>query len=161
MYEFEATATAAATRDDPPVTVCERRKADLRPGAVHAYGDLRPGETVLVARDENSVVGSLFLSTASRHPVEPLETTVEFPGAYVRRVWVDPDHRNRGIGTALVRQARTRAATAGTETVHALVAQDNRPSRWLFEACGFERRRLFVYYRLFGLRHRDVRPVDG
>jgi ribosomal protein S18 acetylase RimI-like enzyme len=161
MYEFRAPAAADPSPAEVDVDVQERRKRGLRPGAIHAYDDLRPGETVLVARTDGTVVGSLFLSTASRQPVEPLETSVEFPGAYLRRVWVDPDYRNRGVATELVTRARARAATGGADTVHALVAQDNRPSRWLFEGCGFERRRLFTYYRLFGLRHRNVRPVPG
>jgi hypothetical protein len=42
------------------------------------------------------------------------------------------------------------------DTVHALVAVDNRPSQWTFEANGFERRRVHAYLRLFGYRRRDV-----
>jgi GNAT superfamily N-acetyltransferase len=75
-------------------------------------------------------------------------------------VFVHPDHRNRGVATALVSRAREWARERGADAVHALVALDNRPSRWTFEANGFEPRHEHVYYRLFRLTHRSIERLE-
>jgi GNAT superfamily N-acetyltransferase len=164
MYEYVAHLDGSPTRDPPDgVAIDTRTPATLTPSACPALPEHRDDETILVATEDGDegeeVLGSLFVSPAPTIHVHPLETDLSFDGAYVRRVFVHPHARNRGVATALVARARTVATEWGLETVHALVALDNRPSQWVFEANGFERRRIHAYVRLFGYRHRDVSTV--
>ncbi|WP_101294215.1 GNAT family N-acetyltransferase [Halegenticoccus soli] len=165
MYEYVAGTRradderTAARRVDERVElgVFRRDELDATGGA---FDELRPGELVVAALDDGTAVGRLFLSVDDDPYVAPLETSMAFEGAYVRRLFVDPDHRGRGIATALVARAvETAREEFGADRATALVAVDNRPSQWVFEANGFRRRRVHGYYRLFGLRRRTVAPV--
>ncbi|MFC6824073.1 GNAT family N-acetyltransferase [Halopelagius fulvigenes] len=129
-------------------------------GEYEAFAELRDDETVLCALDGDEIVGHLFVSVDATHRIHPLEETLTFDGGYVRRVFVRPSHRGRGIATALVSRARTVAADAGAGAVHALVALDNKPSQWMFEANGFERRFEHAYYRVGPLRRRRVEDIE-
>ncbi|WP_129112762.1 GNAT family N-acetyltransferase [Halegenticoccus tardaugens] len=130
---------------------------DARPAA---FDERRPDELVVVARSGGETAGYLLLSADGSLYVRPLETDLTFDGAYVRRLFVDPVHRNRGIATALVATALATARDEfGAGRATALVAADNRPSQWVFEANGFRRERIHAYYRLFGLARRTTAPV--
>ena len=61
---------------------------------------------VLVAEDGNGVVG--FLHQALREDI--IDGS---PNAFITALYVDADHRNSGIGTALIEEAMTRAKRAG------------------------------------------------
>lgn len=56
--------------------------------------------------------------------------------AFIEDVMVDDEHRNRGIGVALVHAARDGARVAGCEFLHVGFADDLRP--FYVDACGFE-----------------------
>jgi GNAT superfamily N-acetyltransferase len=160
MYEYVAPLDTPIDHDLPAdVTVASRAPDTLGTDECPALPDHRDDETILVATDGDEVLGYLFVSPAPTIRVHPLETDLSFDGAYVRRVFVHPHARNQGVATALVARARTVAAGWELETMHALVALDNRPSQWLFEANGFERRRVHAYVRLFGYRRRAVTPI--
>jgi GNAT superfamily N-acetyltransferase len=167
MDEWVASLDAPVERDPPAGVAVERRPPEtLDIAACPALDERRDDETVLAATETDgegggTVLGYLFVSPAPTIHVHPLESDLSFDGAYVRRVFVHPHARNRGVATALVARARTVAAEWGLETVHALVAVDNRPSQWVFEANRFERRRRYSYLRLFGYRRRDVTDLDG
>jgi GNAT superfamily N-acetyltransferase len=162
MYQYVADPDdgRGADRDVDGVRF-EVRTPDAVGDEYDAFAEVRDDERVLCAVDEGAVVGYLFLSFDARHRVHPLEETLRFDGGYVRRVFVRPADRNRGIATALVARARSEAADRGAERIHALVARDNRPSQWVFEANGFAPRYEHTYYRLFGLSHRDVADLEG
>ena len=55
--------------------------------------------------------------------------------AFVLDVVVDPAHRHRGLGAALMRRAAQEAATAGCEWLH--VDFEERLSGFYLDACGF------------------------
>ncbi|WP_435186175.1 GNAT family N-acetyltransferase [Halobellus sp. EA9] len=110
--------------------------------------DLRPNEVVVAAFDGDEPVGYLFCSLDAAHTIRPLERDRSFEGAYIRRVFVDPDRRNRGVATALVAHACRWASDRGAARATALVARDNVPSRRLFEREGFESARTHAYIRL-------------
>lgn len=133
----------------------EVRRAD--PVAVAALDaptdELRPDEDLLVATDGDAL-GYLFLSVDATLEIHPLERDLSFEGGYVRRVYVDPDHRQRGVASALVAAACRRAADRGASRTTALVAADNVPSRLLFERQGFEARRQRRYARVGPLSYR-------
>jgi len=118
--------------------------------------ELRADETALAAVEDGVPLGYLFCSVDASLEIHPLERRLSFDGAYVRRVYVDPDHRQRGVGTALVAGACRRAADRGADRASALVALDNRPSRSLFERLGFEPRRDRRYVRVGPLSARSV-----
>ena len=157
MYEYVTSIDEPATRDPPSGVVVEPWVPEtLSPEECPALTEHRDDETILVASEDGNVLGYLFVSPTPTIHVHPLETDLSFDGAYIRRVFVHPHARNRGIATALVARACGMAREWGLDTVHALVAVDNRPSQWTFEANGFDRRRVHAYLRLFGYRRRDV-----
>jgi len=86
-----------------------------------------------------------------------------FDGAYLRRVYVDPDERQRGVASALVETACGLAREVGAGRATALVARDNVPSRALFESHDFDVVRDRRYVRVGPLTHRSVRtrPVSN
>ncbi|AUV83738.1 GNAT family N-acetyltransferase [Salinigranum rubrum] len=164
MYEYVAPAAEEVSRNPPDgVTVEAEEPHSLTRVECPALPEHRDDETVLVAREGTGsggeVLGYLFVSPAPTIRVHPLEADLSFDGAYVRRVFVHPHARNRGVATALVARTRTLAHEWGLATVHALVALDNRPSQWTFDANGFERRRVHAYLRLFGYRRHTVSEV--
>ena len=120
--------------------------------------ELRSDELVVAALEDGRPRGYLFCSIDATHEIHPLERKLRFEGAYIRRVFVDPDHRNRGIATALVGETCRLARERGAERATALVALDNSPSRALFERHGFDPRRRRRYVRVGPFSHRSVRP---
>lgn len=125
------------------------------------FAELAADEVVVAARNGDRHVGHLFVSADHERYVDPLEQRQTFPGAYVRRVFVDSEHRNRGVASGLLARALGVAADRfDAETAHALVAVDNRPSQWLFESAGFEVRRTHAYYRAFDWSHRSTTERD-
>ncbi|ELZ65152.1 GNAT family acetyltransferase [Haloferax prahovense DSM 18310] len=180
MDEYVADADAADVGRGPPAGVeiraLEPEVARRFEARYDAFSELRGDETAVCAFDvgrgerdgeggengevaDSDLVGYLFLGDPGlTYHVHPLETDVSFPGGYVRRVFVAPEARNRGIATALVSRAVAVAGERGAETVHALVARDNRPSQWTFESVGFRVVRTRAYYRAGPLRRRRVKP---
>jgi GNAT superfamily N-acetyltransferase len=153
MTEYRSGLPASAAGNDNAVTtdiVPPDRVARI--GAPTA--ELRPEEAVVAALDGDDPVGYLFCSVGETHRIEPLERERTFDGAYVRRVFVSPDHRQRGVATALLSATCEWAADRGARTATALVARDNVPSRRLFEHNGFEAARAHLYIRLGPLRIR-------
>lgn len=179
MYEYVASSAEGVSRDPPAgVTIGAEDPDSLAREECPALPEHRDDETVLVARErtgedegtgqegtgqerteDGEVLGYLFVSPAPTIHVHPLETDLSFDGAYVRRVFVHPDARNRGVATALVARTRTLAHEWGLAAVHALVALDNRPSQWTFEANAFEKRHVHTYLRVVGYRRRTVSEV--
>ncbi|MFB6252742.1 MAG: GNAT family N-acetyltransferase [Halobellus sp.] len=119
-------------------------------------GELRDDEAVIAAFDDEAAIGYLFCSLNAAHSIGPLEQECEFDGAYIRRVFVDPDHRQRGVARSLLRNACQWASDGGARRATALVARDNVPSRRLFEREGFEPEQRHVYIRFgpFAYRRR-------
>ncbi|ELZ96487.1 protein N-acetyltransferase-like protein [Haloferax mucosum ATCC BAA-1512] len=136
---YEQTHEAFAELRDDERAVCAF-DADTDP-----TGDASDGDT----RADAAPVGYLFLGDPGlTYRIHPLETDVTFPGGYIRRVFVAPSARNRGIATTLVSRAVSLADKQDAGTVHALVARDNRPSQWTFEANDFRVERTRSYYRV-------------
>jgi len=90
--------------------------------------------------------GETFIGTASLVASDMQECLDLSP--WVAAVWVDPDHRNRGVGTALIREAVDRARQRGFERVHLGADADRR--RFL-EGIGWE-----LMGRGIGVRKLDV-----
>jgi GNAT superfamily N-acetyltransferase len=156
LYEYRTPCPPEGERTPPPAGVAIRPVEPARLPAVAPAAELTDAESVLAAVDDaaGDLAGYCFVSTGARVPVPELRTTMSFDGGYVRRLYVAPDHRQRGIATTLVDAARCHAADRGASGTAALVAVDNRPSQWTFETCGFERVARHAYDRLGGLERR-------
>jgi GNAT superfamily N-acetyltransferase len=160
LYEYRAPCPPDGDRPTPPADVTIRTVEPARLPAAASVAELTDSESVLAAVDDavDELAGYCFVSAGARIPVPELRTTMSFDGGYVRRLYVAPDHRQRGIATALVDAAGRHAADRDASGVAALVAVDNRPSQWTFEACGFEPVACHAYDRLGGLERRRRRP---
>jgi len=167
-----------------PPPVARDLPADVRlvERAGDALGDLRDGvasldgphDVVAEAAADDYLVVAVADAAGGRGPGRPVgyvlasdrrvyvtELGVErrFDGSYVWRLYVAPEYRRRGVATALVaRTVRTAAERFGCERRVALVAADNRPSQWVFEANGFEPERRWSYYRVGPFERRSVAP---
>lgn len=144
------------TPDNITIDVCRERDLDAD-ASERAFQHLDPTDIVVFARSDGQLLGHVVLSCARSVYVSAIETTVGEANdtAYLWRLHVDPAHRQRGIGTALIDRARRVAARADEPTTAtALVAIDNVPSQMLFDTNGFDRQALIVYGTAFGLTHR-------
>lgn len=109
---------------------------------------LRNDEWVVVATAEGRPVARTVVTNAPTPYENALERAIPVTGAYVRKVFVVPDRRGQGIASAMLRVALSLAhGEFAAETATALIAVDNRPSQWLFEASGFERVAVHEYIR--------------
>lgn len=138
---------------EPPPAVDEiriGRAVEWTPDAL-ATDPLAPGDLVVTAERDGRTVGYGCLSDRPVY-VPALDRRLSFPGAYVWRVHVEANERGRGIGTALIRASVDAAANRlGVETVSALVAPDNVPSRRAFTAVGFASRERYTTLGVGGL----------
>ena len=167
MYEYARPLDEAAHTDadgdsgtnresDRPFTVETADPARVAP--LDAPVDqLVDGESVVAAVEGETPLGYLFLSVDATHDIAPLERSMSFEGAYVRRVFVAPAHRQRGVASALLAAACRESRDRGASRAAALVALDNRPSRGLFEKHGFRPVRDHRYVRLGPFSARSTR----
>jgi ribosomal protein S18 acetylase RimI-like enzyme len=88
----------------------------------------RPGATRTLAVDEGAVLGYVA--------VVPLQGWSSHVGEV--RLVVDPDHRGRGIGRALVRHAVVEALTLGLTKLVVEVVADQEPAIAMFRSHGFD-----------------------
>ncbi|MEU6412628.1 GNAT family N-acetyltransferase [Microbispora sp. NPDC046933] len=98
----------------------ERYRAEVEdPGAAFADG------VVLVARRGDAAIGCVVLGA-------PVEGRAE-----IKRLWVDPGERGRGVAGALVRAALTRARATGLRSVRLSVWRWRATAIALYERLGF------------------------
>jgi GNAT superfamily N-acetyltransferase len=175
--ELDGDPPREATLEDPALEMRVVTADAVDTGEHDAFAELLAEERVVAVLDTDAAaggsapgrsfsagptVGYLFVSADDPIFVHPLETEIRFDGAYVRRVFVAPDYRQRGIATALVAESRRVAReTFDASEAHALIAPDNRPSQWVFEANGFRRVHEYDYARVAGLTRRDDRSLSA
>lgn len=95
-----------------------------------------PGTSVLVARDGESIVGTLTLV------VFRIPTGLR---AWIEDVVVDAEARGRGVGEALTRKAVELANEAGARTVDLTSRPSREAANRLYQRLGFEPRETNVY----------------
>ena len=120
IYNREVTGSTV-TFDLRPRTLEEQRRW------IEEHSGAHPA---LVALDGGEVVGFASLSPYRSRPA--YSTTVE------DSVYVDVDHRGRGVGRLLLSEALDLAATSGFHAVMARIVGTHEASIGLHRACGFE-----------------------
>jgi ribosomal protein S18 acetylase RimI-like enzyme len=95
-----------------------------------------PGNRVLVARDGDTIVGTLTLV------LFPIPTGLR---ARIEDVVVDETARGRGVGEALTREALRLAASSGARTVDLTSRPSREEAIRLYRRLGFEERPSRVY----------------
>lgn len=123
---------------------CAALEEELFPGddpwSEHAFvEEIRAGHHYVAARDCDELVGYAGLAFVAGPPHAEAE---------VHTIGVDPAHRRRGIGRALLRDLLA-VADAARATVFLEVRTDNDAARALYAAEGFT---------VVGLRRRYYRP---
>jgi ribosomal protein S18 acetylase RimI-like enzyme len=102
-----------------------------------------PAVTVLIARADGQIVGSLTLA------MFPLPTGLR---AWIEDVVVDESARGRGVGAELTQEALRLAAAAGAKTVDLTSRPSREAAGRLYERAGFEQRETRLYRYTFGER---------
>lgn len=124
--------------------------------------ELTARDRIVAAIADGRVVGVQPVTIDRPFYVEPLERRIDVDGAYFWGLYVASEWRRRGVATALVARALSFVATeTDRRRVQALVGSDNVPSKRVLTGVGFERTRIRSYYRLFGIRRRSQREVNG
>jgi ribosomal protein S18 acetylase RimI-like enzyme len=95
-----------------------------------------PATTVLLARDDEAIVGTLTLALFR------IPTGLR---AWIEDVVVDETARGRGAGEALTRQAIRVASEAGARTIELTSRPGRSAANRLYERIGFRRRETNVY----------------
>lgn len=101
------------------------------PGEATFFGPERPPHEVLVAEVDGEVAGYVRVA-----PATPLESTRHVQ--MIRGIAVDPVHRGRGIGRALVDAAIAKARGDGARRLTLRVFAPNDVARRLYASAGFE-----------------------
>jgi ribosomal protein S18 acetylase RimI-like enzyme len=95
-----------------------------------------PATTLLLARDEGPIVGTLTLALFA------IPTGMR---AWIEDVVVDESARGRGAGEALAREAIRLASEAGARTVDLTSRPERVAANRLYEKLGFRQRETTVY----------------
>jgi ribosomal protein S18 acetylase RimI-like enzyme len=99
-----------------------------------------PSVTVLVARGDGRIIGSLTLA------MFPLPTGLR---AWIEDVVVDESARGQGVGAALTQEALRVAREAGARTVDLTTRPSREAAGRLYERAGFQQRETRVYRYVF------------
>jgi ribosomal protein S18 acetylase RimI-like enzyme len=99
-----------------------------------------PSVTVLVARGDGRIIGSLTLA------MFPLPTGLR---AWIEDVVVDESARGQGVGAALTQAALRVAREAGARTVDLTTRPSREAAGRLYERAGFQQRETRVYRYVF------------
>ncbi|GAA1887097.1 GNAT family N-acetyltransferase [Lapillicoccus jejuensis] len=126
----------------PPVTVDARLTTDW----LQAYArqrDLVPGVTEQVLTGS---AGQLFASAGDpRRPVAVARMSVEPGWAGVHAMWVDPEHRRTGVGSAVLGALALLAREHGMPGMVLQVEAGNVAARALYERLGFTVHHTYAY----------------
>ncbi|HEX9824603.1 MAG TPA: GNAT family N-acetyltransferase [Actinomycetota bacterium] len=103
---------------------------------------LAAGGVVLIAEEGGAVVGACTLLITRWNPMD------ETPAAWLDGLVVDEGFRRRGIGSALMREARRRAEEAGCDSILLHTHEDERPAVALYERLDLARHGLLLFWDL-------------
>lgn len=95
-------------------------------------------DEVRIERELHSDDANLFVAESDGELTGFVHTVVDGPDGDVLRLYVDPDHRDAGIGTALLDGAVEYLFGEGVDRVKAMVLADNVPGNQFYDDYGFE-----------------------
>ena len=104
-----------------------------RKGAVRAQMAANP-DFFLGAFENNRLVGVVIATSDGRK-------------GWINRLAVDPDFRRRGVAEKLMLEAENVLHKHEIRMFCALIDDDNKSSKQLFEKCGYKEHRDIVYFR--------------
>ena len=110
--------------------------------AAALFGATRVAEALLAFLGSQPVGFALYFSTFS--------TFVGRPGIYLEDIFVEPEHRGRGIGTALLTRIAKIAGDRNCGRVEWSVLTWNEPSIGFYERLGAQRMEEWRVFRLAG-----------
>lgn len=105
-----------------------------RDSVAHITAEIEAGTAVLLGIRDGAGLLAVVLATHDGRK------------GWINRLAVDPEHRRRGVGIALIGAAEEALSAAGIDLVAALVEGGNESSRALFEVAGYDTGDI-AYYR--------------
>ena len=112
----------------------------------HLFGRERAAEALVAELDQGGgpkVVGyAIFFKTFS--------TFLARPGIYLEDIYVQPEHRGKGLGTAMLKRLASMAVERGYGRVEWAVLDWNSPSIGFYKALGAKPMKGWTTYRLTG-----------
>ena len=125
-WEFRVEAGTPVTRD------YDEFLEEFRAFAADAFAD-GGSWRAWVAEEDGRLVGCAWLQIVAKVP-HPSRTLTERPIAYVTNMYVDPDHRNSGLGRGLLDRALEYAREREVDGVMLWPSERSRP---FYERAGF------------------------
>jgi ribosomal protein S18 acetylase RimI-like enzyme len=126
------------------------------PQTEHGYGSYlgsqlgNPDIVVLVAEDGGEVLGYTFAGVEGYDYM-----SLRGPAGVLHDIVVDPAHRGRGVGRALLDATLAELKTRGAPRVVLSTAERNEPAQRLFARAGFRRTMIEMTRELDGHPERD------
>jgi ribosomal protein S18 acetylase RimI-like enzyme len=126
------------------------------PQTEHGYGSYlgsqlgNPDIVVLVAEDGGEVLGYTFAGVEGYDYM-----SLRGPAGVLHDIVVDPAHRGRGVGRALLDATLAELKTRGAPRVVLSTAERNEPAQRLFARAGFRRTMIEMTRELDGHPDRD------
>jgi GNAT superfamily N-acetyltransferase len=130
-----------------PLSSDVRVTEDFAPEWLAAYGRSRPNDADPAVL-EKILAGNpprAFASAGSPEQVAIARGHVSGPWLGLASIWVDPDHRRRGVATAMMRALGHWAARRGARHVYLQVAAENIDATAAYERLGFARHHTYRY----------------
>ncbi len=101
----------------------------------------RRGERFVAEDAEGRFLGYMILG-------EITPFTSPRPVGFVYDIWVAPEHRRRGVGRSLLREAERWARAKGYAAIKLEVADANAPAAALYRSAGYRAERVYLAKRL-------------
>lgn len=127
--------TSRELPDDVSLRVERASDIDVRPAP--GFLELSADDFAVMVRDGDDVVGWVFVRVERPVVVVRPGVAVTFDGSYLWGLYVEPSHRGRGFGSALLSAGTAFAGGGGSSPVFALVNAENDRSIALFDALDF------------------------
>lgn len=105
--------------------------------AIGSEADAQPGAELIVAEADGQIAGSVVLFPANTDAYDGHADKQDYPE--IRMLAVSPDHRGKGVASALIAECVRRARAAGSRAIGLHTGEFMKDARRLYERLGFER----------------------